>query len=75
MLNIIHNQKNSEMLHFLVGKLLSISILNFWGRDSHLADSVNLRLTYAPEKLRRQGFQDISMDIKDREKIKVSAET
>ena len=36
---------------------------------------VPLLITYDPEKLERQGFKDISMDIQDREKIKVSAET
>ena len=32
-------------------------------------------LTCDPEKLEREGFKDISLDIQDREKIKVSAET
>ena len=32
-------------------------------------------VTCDPEKLERQGFKDNSMDIQDREKIKVSAET
>ena len=32
-------------------------------------------LTCDPEKLERKGFKDISLDIQDREKIKVSAET
>ena len=38
-------------------------------------DQPTLIITYDPEKLERQGFKDISMDIQDREKIKVSAET
>ena len=36
---------------------------------------MNKMVTYDPEKLERQGFKDNSMDIQDREKIKVSAET